>query len=42
MGTTLYVCIPKEFAKKHEVVAGDRIVMIISPSNLKLVPLEKS
>lgn len=42
MGTTLYVCIPKEFAQKHDVVAGDKILLIINPSNLRLVPLEKS
>lgn len=41
MGGTLYVCIPKEFVEKHEIMAGDKIPMIINTLSLKLVPYEK-
>jgi len=38
---TLYVSIPKPFAARHQIQAGDRLPMILGDSQLKIIPHEK-
>jgi hypothetical protein len=38
---TLYVSIPKAFAARHSIRAGDRLPMILDDSQLKIIPHEK-
>lgn len=41
MNGTLYVSIPKAFADRHQIQAGDRLPMILGNSHLRIVPHEK-
>lgn len=38
---TLYVSIPKAFAARHGIKAGDRLPMVLGRNMMKLVPHEK-
>jgi bifunctional DNA-binding transcriptional regulator/antitoxin component of YhaV-PrlF toxin-antitoxin module len=38
---TLYVSIPKIFAEKHGIHAGDRIPVILDSGQLRVIPHEK-
>ena len=39
MGSTLYVCMPRKFAKKHNIKAGDP-VFVIANDVMRVVPIE--
>lgn len=38
---TLYVSIPKAFADRHKIQAGDRLPVILDDSHLRIIPHEK-
>ena len=38
---TLYVSIPKAFADRHGIQAGDRLPMLIRGGSIRIVPHEK-
>jgi bifunctional DNA-binding transcriptional regulator/antitoxin component of YhaV-PrlF toxin-antitoxin module len=38
---TLYVSIPKTFAEKHGILAGDRLPVILGGGQMRVVPHEK-
>jgi bifunctional DNA-binding transcriptional regulator/antitoxin component of YhaV-PrlF toxin-antitoxin module len=38
---TLYVSIPKTFAEKHSIQAGDRLPVILDNRQMRVVPHEK-
>ena len=38
---TLYVSIPKAFAEKHGIHAGDRLPVILGGGQMRVVPHEK-
>ena len=38
---TLYVSIPKAFAEKHGIHAGDRLPIILDGSQMRVIPHEK-
>jgi antitoxin component of MazEF toxin-antitoxin module len=38
MGGTLYVCIPRKFAQKHNIKAGD-VVVVITNDTMRVVPV---
>jgi hypothetical protein len=38
---TLYVSIPKAFAEKHGIIAGDRLPVLLNGGQMRVVPHEK-
>ena len=39
---TLYVSIPKAFADRHRIQAGDRLAMFLGLDSIKIIPQEKT
>jgi hypothetical protein len=38
---SLYINVPREFIKRHELKAGDRLSLVVSAGSIKLVPFER-